>query len=72
LLRNSHLAAVLSDAAPHLRPEFVGSVTGILNVAYGYASGCRLLAACSGHKSDAADCAAYTPAFAAREAASAA
>ena len=27
------------NAAPYLRPEFVGSVAGILNVAYGYASG---------------------------------
>jgi len=39
LLKSSHLAAVLADAAPHLRPEFVGSVAGILNVAYGYACG---------------------------------
>ena len=39
MLSSSHLAAVLADAAPHLHSEFVGSVAGILNVAYGYACG---------------------------------
>ena len=36
---SDHLAAVLEGAASHLRPEFVGSVASILNVAYGYAYG---------------------------------